>query len=296
MRCWCCGSALTCPKCRSPGRCASSEIGVAPTGTGQLVPRGSARGSAGADRLDVELDGDELDHELLLHLDRCSRCRDVVNALGTLKRRVNAVLGEAAADVGVAGLLMSPCDVASDGGAPLQTAELTGAHGIGADVDADRVMVELYNAHYRSLVRLTILLVDDVETAEEIVQDSFVALHGGWPRLQESEKALSYLRQSIVNQSRTVLGHRLAVGRNTPKPPRDKPSAEHGAIALLERSAVIAALRTLRARQREALVLRFYAGMSEAEIAEAMQISRAAVKSDTAKAMATLRTVLETEP
>jgi RNA polymerase sigma-70 factor (sigma-E family) len=162
-----------------------------------------------------------------------------------------------------------------------------------AVANADRAVIELYRAHYRSLVRLAALLVRDIGTAEEVVQDSFVAMHGGWLRLRDSEKALSYLRQSVVNRSRSVLRHRVVVDRNAPKPPPDMPSAEHGAIALLERSAVIAALRTLPARQREALVLRFYADMSEAQIAEAMQISKGAVKSHTARAMATLRTVLE---
>ena len=164
---------------------------------------------------------------------------------------------------------------------------------IPADWDADRAVTELYASHYRSLVRLATLLVRDTGTAEEVVQDSFVAMHGGWRRLRDSEKALSYLRQSVVNRSRSVLRHRVVVDRNAPKPAPDMPSAEHGAIASLERSAVISALRTLPARQREALVLRFYADMSEAQIADAMQISKGAVKSHTARAMATLRTVLE---
>jgi len=164
---------------------------------------------------------------------------------------------------------------------------------VSVTLDADRAVTELYTTHYRSLVRLAALLVRDIGTAEEVVQDSFVAMHGGWRRLRDSEKALSYLRQSVVNRSRSVLRHRVVVDRNAPKPPPDMPSAEHGAIALLERSAVIAALSTLPTRQREALVLRFYADMSEAQIADAMQISRGAVKSHTARAMHVLRTVLE---
>jgi RNA polymerase sigma-70 factor (sigma-E family) len=164
-----------------------------------------------------------------------------------------------------------------------------------ADLDADRAVTELYHAHYRSLVRLAMLLVRDVATAEEVVQDSFIAMHGGWRRLRDSEKALSYLRQSVVNRSRSVLRHRMVVDRNAPKPAPDMPSAEHGAIAALERSAVITALRTLPARQREALVLRYYGDLSEAQIASAMGISRGAVKSHTARAMSALRGVLEGE-
>jgi RNA polymerase sigma-70 factor (sigma-E family) len=164
-----------------------------------------------------------------------------------------------------------------------------------ADWDADRALTALYTEHYRSLVRLAALLVRDTATAEEVVQESFAAMHSGWRRLRDSEKALSYLRQSVVNRSRSVLRHRVVVDRNAPKAAPDMPSAEQGAIARLERSAVVAALRTLPARQREALVLRYYGDLSEAQIASAMGISRGAVKSHTARGMVALRAVLEPE-
>jgi RNA polymerase sigma-70 factor (sigma-E family) len=164
-----------------------------------------------------------------------------------------------------------------------------------ADWDADRAVTTLYSTHYKSLVRLAALLVRDAATAEEVVQDSFVAMHGGWRRLRDSDKALSYLRQSVVNRSRSVLRHRMVVDRNAPEPAPDMPSAELGAIALLERSAVVAALRTLPPRQREALVLRYYGDLSEAQIASTMGITRGAVKSHTARAICSLRTVLERE-
>src|SRR5215469_3137427 len=140
-----------------------------------------------------------------------------------------------------------------------------------ADWDADRAVTALYSTHYRSLVRLAALLLRDVSAAEEVVQDSFVAMHDGWRQLRDSDKALAYLRQSVVNRSRSVLRHRVVVDRNAPKPLPD--------ITLLERSAVVTALRTLPPRQREALALRFYGDLSEAQIAAAMGISKGAVKS-----------------
>ena len=161
--------------------------------------------------------------------------------------------------------------------------------------DADRLVTEIYHGEYKSLVRLAVLLVHDVPTAEEVVQDAFEAMHTAWRRLREKEKALSYLRQAVVNRSRSVLRHRTVVDRNAPKPAPDEPSAEHGALALIERSAVIAALRTLPDRQREAVVLRYYADLSEADIAATMGISRGAVKSHTARAMAALKSILELE-
>jgi RNA polymerase sigma-70 factor (sigma-E family) len=164
-----------------------------------------------------------------------------------------------------------------------------------ADWDADRVVTDLYTTHYRALVRLATLLLRDIQTAEEVVQDSFIAMHDGWRRLRDREKALSYLRQSVVNRSRSVLRHRTVIDKNAPKPPPDMPSAEQGALNSLERYAVVAALRTLPVRQREALVLRYYGDLSEAQIASAMGISRGAVKSHTARGMSSLRAALERE-
>jgi RNA polymerase sigma-70 factor (sigma-E family) len=160
---------------------------------------------------------------------------------------------------------------------------------------ADRAVTELYALHYRALVRLASFLVRDTPTAEEVVQDSFVAMAGGWQRLRDAEKALAYLRQAVVNRSRSVLRHRTVVDKNLQKAPPDMPSAEHGALVLLERSAVVSALRELPDRQREAIVLRYYADLSEAEIAASMGISRGAVKSHTARGMAALRAALEQE-
>jgi len=187
------------------------------------------------------------------------------------------------------GVVTRPIDVTETlvAGAGLATAPL--------EWDAERAVTAIYSEHYRSLVRLAAFLVRDSATAEEVVQDSFVAMHGAWRRLRDTDKALSYLRQSVVNRSRSVLRHRMVVDKNTPKPPPDMPSAEQGAIIQLERSAVVSALRSLPDRQREALVLRYYGDLSEAQIASMMGISRGAVKSHTARAMAALRVVLERE-
>jgi RNA polymerase sigma-70 factor (sigma-E family) len=160
---------------------------------------------------------------------------------------------------------------------------------------ADAAITELFGSHYRPLVRLAVLLVQDLATAEEVVQDSFVALHSGLHRLRDSEKALAYLRTAVVNRSRSVLRHRAVVDRNAPKPAPDMPSAEHGALSLIERSDVVAALRELPVRQREVVVLRFYGDLSESQIASTMGITRGAVKSHTSRAMIALRSVLERE-
>jgi RNA polymerase sigma-70 factor (sigma-E family) len=162
-----------------------------------------------------------------------------------------------------------------------------------AAADASQAITDLYHSEYRSLVRMSAVLVGDVSTAEEVVQDTFIAMHSAWRRLRQSDKAVNYLRRSVMNRSRSVLRHRAVADRHAPKPEPDMPSAEQGAIAQLERSAVISALLALPPRQREALVLKFYLDLSEGQVASMMHISRGAVKSHTARAKAAMRTVLE---
>jgi RNA polymerase sigma-70 factor (sigma-E family) len=169
---------------------------------------------------------------------------------------------------------------------------VTAASGAGTGWEAAAALSALYTAQYRPLVQLAGLLVGDVATAEEVVQDSFIAMHTHWRRLHDIDKASGYLRQCVLNRSRSVLRHRTVMDRNVPHQP-SAPSAEEGAIQLLERSAVIAALRRLSPRQRQALVLRYYEELSEAQIASTMGITRGAVKSHTFRGMTALRDVLE---
>jgi len=160
--------------------------------------------------------------------------------------------------------------------------------------DADRAVTVMFGEHYRSLVRTAALLVGDVATAEAVVQESFVAMHGAWRRLRDSEKALPYLRQCLVNRSRSVVRHRIVARRNTPERKPGMPSAERQAPPLPEH-AVAGALRALPLRQREALVLTYYGGLTEAQAASAMGIRPGAVKNHIAQAIEALRAVLGTE-
>ena len=161
---------------------------------------------------------------------------------------------------------------------------------------ADDAVTALYTAQYRSLVRISALLLQDVGAAEEVVQDAFVALHGRWWRLRDPDKALAYLRQSVVNRSRSALRHRAVVQRHPPAPPGEVASAEDSAVASVQREELLTALRRLPGRQREVLVLRYYADLSEAQIAQTLQISTGAVKSHASRGVAALRTHLEQLP
>lgn len=159
---------------------------------------------------------------------------------------------------------------------------------------ADEALDVLYAAHWRSLVRLSALLVRDTGTAEEVVQDAFVAVHGRWSRLRDPDKALAYLRQSVVNGSRSVLRHRGVVARHASSqlPPGARAGGDETGDTLSRRDAVLDALRALPERQREVLVLRYYLDLPEAEIADALGISRGAVKSHASRGSATLRDLL----
>ena len=88
-------------------------------------------------------------------------------------------------------------------------------------------------------------LVRDLETAEEVVQDSFVATHGRWRRLRDPDKGLAYLRQTVVNRSRSVLRHRAVEARHSPAPLPDGPGADEDALATERRTRVLDALREL---------------------------------------------------
>ncbi len=159
---------------------------------------------------------------------------------------------------------------------------------------ADEALEVLYAAHWRRLVRLAVMLLHDQGAAEEVVQDSFVAMHSKWGRLHDPDKALAYLRQSVVNRSRSHLRHLSVVRRHAERerPPTAADAADHVTHDAERRDTVLDALRHLPRRQREVLALRYYLELSEAEIADVLGISRGAVKSHASRGAAALRAVL----
>jgi RNA polymerase sigma-70 factor (sigma-E family) len=158
----------------------------------------------------------------------------------------------------------------------------------------DQAVVTAYHQHYRSLVRQAARLVRDIPTAEDVVQDSFIAMHVTGPQLNSGAKVLAYLRRCVANRSRSVLRHRAVVEQHRPAPGQDIPSAEDSAIAGLDRTAMVSALAALPARQREVVALRYFADMSELQVAAFLGISRGAVKTHTSRAMTSLRRTMPT--
>ncbi|MBV9013657.1 MAG: SigE family RNA polymerase sigma factor [Pseudonocardiales bacterium] len=152
---------------------------------------------------------------------------------------------------------------------------------------------DLYRQHRTRLVRLAILLVDEAATAEDVVQEAFTGLHRHWSGLRDEAAALGYLRTAVVNGSRSVLRRRKTARGYVPPHQANARSAESLAMLTTEHQAVVVALGRLPPRQREVLVLRYYGGMSEAEIAAATGVSRGTVKSSASRALDALQRMLE---
>jgi RNA polymerase sigma-70 factor (sigma-E family) len=158
---------------------------------------------------------------------------------------------------------------------------------------APLTLEDLYRQHRMRLVRLAILLVDEPATAEDVVQEAFTGLHRHWSGLRDEAAALGYLRTAVVNGSRSVLRRRKTARGYVPPHQTNARSAESLAMLTAEHQAVVSALGQLPSRQREVLVLRYYGGMSEAEIAAATGVSRGTVKSSASRALDALQRILE---
>jgi RNA polymerase sigma-70 factor (sigma-E family) len=154
----------------------------------------------------------------------------------------------------------------------------------------------LYHAHWRYLVRMAVLLVDDIASAEDVVQDAFVALHKRAGALRDPDAALGYLRTSVLNLSRSVLRRRQVARKHLRvSEPEETAPADHDVLVRDEHRAALAAVRRLPRHQREVLVLRYWSGLSEKEIAQTLGISTGSVKSAASRGLATLHRVLGTE-
>ncbi|MER6027322.1 SigE family RNA polymerase sigma factor [Streptomyces sp. NPDC001851] len=168
--------------------------------------------------------------------------------------------------------------------------EAAAAEAVGTTVDH---LTETYRAHYRSLLGLAALLLDDTASCEDVVQEAFIRVHSARKRVRDPEKTLAYLRQTVVNLSRSTLRRRILGLKLLSKPMPDMASAEEGAYDQLERRDLIKAMKGLQRRQREVLVLRYFADMTEAQVAETLGISLGSVKAYGSRGIAALRVAME---
>jgi RNA polymerase sigma-70 factor (sigma-E family) len=161
------------------------------------------------------------------------------------------------------------------------------------ETDASEAVTAIYQTHALGLTRLAFLMLGDRQTAEDVVQEAFCGLYRAWDRMPDHANALGYVRTSVLNGSRSALRR----GRRAPRPLAVPPaaSAEATVLAGERQRETITALRRLPPRQREALVLRYFAELSEQETALAMSVSPGTVKSTTSRALAALARLLQEE-
>jgi RNA polymerase sigma-70 factor (sigma-E family) len=157
-------------------------------------------------------------------------------------------------------------------------------------------VTELFTEHHLGLVRLALLMVGDLATAEDVVQDAFEQLHRRWRSLRAPSSALDYARSAVLNGCRSVLRRRLVArryeGRIAGSAPYDDADA---AVVLEQRTELIGAFRSLPRRQREVLALRYYLDLSVADTAATLRISEGAVRSTASRGLAALARVLPKE-
>lgn len=155
-------------------------------------------------------------------------------------------------------------------------------------------LAELYSVHHLGMVRLARLLVDDTATAEDVVQDAFLGLHRHQHNLRDPDAAVGYIRRAVVNQARSTLRRRRTARQYLKAAEPDVgPAADEGVLITEDHREVLNAVNRLPDRQREVLVLRYWSDLSEAEIADAMGVSKGTVKSQASRAMAALSRELE---
>jgi RNA polymerase sigma-70 factor (sigma-E family) len=157
--------------------------------------------------------------------------------------------------------------------------------------DARAAVTALYREHATGLIRLAYITSGSRSVAEDVVQEAFCGLYRRWAQLSDTDKALAYVRSSVLNGCRSAWRRAQRRPRVVHLPPAA--SAEAAALTAEDQREVVAALQRLPDRQREALVLRFYLDLTDTQIADAMRISPGTVRSTIHRGIAALGIVLK---
>jgi RNA polymerase sigma-70 factor (sigma-E family) len=156
-------------------------------------------------------------------------------------------------------------------------------------VGADGGFEEFVRSRSGALVRFGFLLTGDRGFAEDLLQEVLAGLYLRWRRLDVPE---AYARKAMVNRA-TNHWRRRRRRPETPLPERFDVAQPDPTERVLGDASVLAALRTLPARQRAAVVLRYVEDLSEAETARLMRCSVGTVKSNASRGLARLREVVD---
>ena len=149
-------------------------------------------------------------------------------------------------------------------------------------VEAATTFDELFRRRYQPMVRVAYLLVGSRAEAEDVVQDAFARVELRWGRM---DNPAGYLHRCVVNRSHDVL-RRRRLEQRFGRLRRDETSE-------LQADELGDALAQLPRKRRAAVVLRYYAGLQEKEIAETLGVRPGTVKSMLHRALAELREVIE---
>lgn len=149
---------------------------------------------------------------------------------------------------------------------------------------------EFFETEYRPLRRLGYFMTGDWSEAEELTQETMVRMYRVWDRIRERERPAAYARSVLINRHRSLLRRAVVEAKHaTRRVVVTTPDLGEDGMVLW------AALRGLPARQRNALVLRFYEDLPEAEVAMILDLPVGTVKSLVHRGIAKLRTRLGTE-
>ena len=162
----------------------------------------------------------------------------------------------------------------------------------GAAADPADQVTALYEAHALGLLRLAVIMLGERQAAEDVVQDAFLGVFRRWDALSDPERALAYVRSSVFNGCRTVLRKRARSRQFVLVDPETE-SADARLLLGEEHREVLAALRRLPDRQREAVALRYCLDMPVNAVARAMGVTEGTVKSATSRGIAAITRTLK---
>ncbi|WP_323102279.1 SigE family RNA polymerase sigma factor [Intrasporangium sp. YIM S08009] len=151
---------------------------------------------------------------------------------------------------------------------------------------ADQSFIAFADATSPRLLRAAWLTCGDHHLAEDLVQGALVAVYQRWDRLRTGDAA-AYARRCIINAhiDATRRGRREVVTDVVP---------DRGSVEMLPPDTrwLLTALAALPLRERQCVVLRHYADVSEAEVADLLDISVGTVKSSASRGLTRLRALL----